>query len=356
MSKPNPNHINGWRGYRFFVRTPLVLLDKHTRWRNVAKLLDLSKPALGRLEWIIYYETRAKQNASLTCRHFNVPRKTFYKWLNRFDEAHLRTLEDQCKAPRRVRQKEITRLQEDRVIRLRKERIRYGKQKIARLYKNEYGEEISTWKIQYTIRKYRLYFNPKKTEKITKKRARAQKKKRITELSRKPQPGYLVQLDAIVIYWSNIKRYIFTAIDVFSKIGYARMYTTKSSLNAADFLERLYFILDEKMVNTQTDNGSEFAKYFEEACSRLKIDHYYSRLRTPTDNCYDERFNRTLQEEFIQLGNFHPDPEIFNPHLTEWLVEYNFKRPHQTLAYETPIGNYQKLYKLSPMYPSRTRG
>jgi len=355
MARSNFNHINGWHGYRFFLRTPIVLLDKHTRWRKAAKLLNLSRSALQRLEWIIFYETKAQKNASLTCRHFNIPRKTLYKWLNRFDDANLRTLEDQDKTPRRTRQKEITSLEEDRVIKFRKEHIRYGKNKIAKLYQDEYGETISTWKIQYTIKKYRLYFNSKKTEKITKKRARAQKKKRITELSKKPQPGYLIQLDVIVIYWQNVKRYIFTAVDVFSKIAYARMYTTKSSLNAADFLKRLYFLLDEKVVNTQTDNGSEFAKYFEQACEMLKIDHYYSRLRTPTDNSCDERFNRTLKEEFIQLGNFHPNPVVFNQSLTEWLVEYNFKRPHQTLAYETPIGNYQKLYKVSPMYPSRTK-
>ncbi|MBW6441220.1 integrase core domain-containing protein, partial [Patescibacteria group bacterium] len=36
-------------------------------------------------------------------------------------------------------------------------------------------------------------------------------------------------------------------------------------------------------------------------------------------------------------GNFNSDPDEFNQELTEWLIEYNFGRPHQTLNYETPM-------------------
>ncbi|MBU2472971.1 integrase core domain-containing protein, partial [Patescibacteria group bacterium] len=43
----------------------------------------------------------------------------------------------------------------------------------------------------------------------------------------------------------------------------------------------------------------------------------------------------------------------FNHNLTEWLIEYNFKRPHQSLNYETPI-KFNNSIKVSPMYPSST--
>jgi len=69
----------------------------------------------------------------------------------------------------------------------------------------------------------------------------------------------------------------------------------------------------------------------------------------------NERFNRTLKEEFIQLGNFYPEPELLNPQLTEWLVEYNFNRPHQALGYLTPMEFLNDYQKLLPMYPSSTR-
>ena len=340
--------------YRAALAKLQAPFDKATHWRKVAKTLKLSKRACSRLEWIIYYRFTADENASLTCRHFNLHRKVFYTWFNRFDEANLRTLEDLSKAPKNKRQKEITSLEEDRVIQLRKDHIRWGKIKLQRIYLNTYGEKISSWKIQYTIQKYKLYYHPLKNEKMQQRRKRNQAKKRITELKKKPFSGYLIALDCIVIYWNGLKRYILTAVDTVSKIPFARMYTTKSSSNAADFLRRFFYLLDGSVLNALNDNGSEFHKEYIEACKELGIEQYWSRNHTPTDNPVDERFNRTLKEEFIALGNFNPDTVQFNKELTEWLIEFIFVRPHQALGYDTPWQFYQKINKVLPMYPSRT--
>ena len=343
-----------WRTpWQFFPAKLLKRLGRHGLWREQIRLLKLSAEAKRRLEWFIFYEQQAK-NVSLTCRHFHIAPKTFYKWQKRFVETNLRTLEDHSKAPQKTRQPMITPLQEQRIVALRKQHIRWGKMKLCTIYQEAYGEPVSSWKIQYTVKKYRLYYNPAKTEKLAKARQRNQAKKRITELHRQPFPGFLIALDAIVKYGYGFKRYILTAIDAASKIAFARMYTAKSSRNAADFLKRIVYLLDDSVLNAQHDNGSEFHKEFIEACQKLKINQYWSRIRTPQDNAINERFNRTLQEEFIALGHFSPNPEIFNRDLTDWLVEYNFKRPHQTLGYQTPWAYYQKAAKVLPMSTSRT--
>ena len=79
--------------------------------------------------------------------------------------------------------------------------------------------------------------------------------------------------------------------------------------------------MNGKIENVQTDNGSEFHGEFEEACTKLEIEHYWSRVKTPKDNAGNERFNRTLQEEFIDLGNSTADVDEFNRRLTEWVIE-----------------------------------
>jgi len=206
------------------------------------------------------------------------------------------------------------------------------------------------------ILKAGIYYKPQKQAKINRKRQRAVKKKRITELKQKRIAGFLLCTDTIVKYWRSKKRYILTAIDKYSKIAFARMYTTHSSYNARDFLSRLYYLLDGKIENIQTDNGSEFQGYFTKACQQHNISRYYSRIKTPKDNAVNERFNRTLKEEFIQLGNMTDDTVLFNRRLTEWLIEYNFKRPHQALDYMSPINFSYKYHKVLPMYPSNTRG
>ena len=85
-----------------------------------------------------------------------------------------------------------------------------------------------------------------------------------------------------------------------------------------------------------------------------EIERYYNRAQTPKDNLVNEYFNGTLRREFLQLGNFTPDMQKFNTKLTEWLVEYNFRGPHQSLNYQTPIEFTTKHLKVLPMYSTYT--
>lgn len=161
-------------------------------------------------------------------------------------------------------------------------------------------------------------------------------------------PGYDVK------HYNGKKLYILTAIDKHAKIASARMYENHSSISSFDFLKRLHYLLEGNIQNLQTDNGSEFMKYFEMGCNTLSIPHYFSRVRISKDNPDNERFNRTLREEFIQLGNMMYDTKKFTRNLTEWLIECNFHRLHQSLAYMTPIGFVEKYSKVSKRYSSRT--
>jgi transposase InsO family protein len=342
-------------GY-YLISQLKLFKTKYERWRKIVRELKLSKKACQRLEWMIYYETKAQKNAQKTCRHFDIPRSIWYYWRKRFNETNLRTLEDEFRAPKNTRKKEYTGTQYERVVVMRKKHIRYGKVKLLKIYQKKYPDDktISSWKIQCIIEIAGIYYNAKKQSQANKKRQKSQKKKRITELKKKPKAGYLVCLDTIVRHCRGQKRYILTAIDKYAKVAYARMYKNHSSLSARDFLERLFYLLDGRFDNLQTDNGSEFLKHFEVACTELKVSHYFSRTKTPKDNPECERFNRTLQEEFIALGNMTEDINIFNRNLTDWLIEYNFNRPHQTLDYLTPIEFTQKYSKVSKMYSSNT--
>lgn len=315
--------------------------------------LHLSKSARQRLKWMDYYHQC--QNVSKTCRYFGIARKTFYVWQKRYDPQNLATLEERSCRPKRLRQWQVTREEENRVKILRQQYIRYGKEKLKVIYQRKYHQPISAWKIQRVIEKHQLYYSPVKNYRRQAKRKRNQPKKRITELTREKRAGFLIALDTVVRYVYGQKRYILTGIDTHAKMAFARMYPGHGSYYAADFLKRLHYLLDGQIENIQTDNGSEFAKYFELAAQQLKLNRYYSRVKTPKDNAFDERFNRTLEDEFIALGHLTSDCDIFNRELTEWLIEYNFYRPHQTLNYLTPIQFTNQYLKVLPMYPSSTR-
>lgn len=328
---------------------------------------ELSSTAQTRLAAIeFYYQVR---DVVVVSRSFKVSRKTFYKWLSRYERSgkQLSSLEDQSKAPVKKRGVDLTFEEEMNIKHLREKHMRLSKTKLQILYKRKHKSYMSQHHIQYVIQKHNLYFDPVMADKIRSKKDkhRGGKKIRINEIN--PQDylsrnkPFLFCCDTIVLYLPyGIKRYILTAIEYEKKIAYARCYKSKSSLSTFDFLLRLSALVDGKIAAILSDNGSEFVKYFEEACKKLKIIHLFTRVKTPKDNAVDERFNRTIQEEFMEVDEYF---EAFlareslieaNQRLTEWLMFYNFERPHQTLKYKTPIEWYNsyKLKEVSPMYPS----
>lgn len=345
-------------GIKVFKPKKLTLQDTPTRWRGIADKISLSGEGRLRLEWMIFYYTVGKHDAYSTAKQFGITPKTFYKWFKRFDNGRVKKLEDESCRPKNVRHWEVTAIEECRIMKLRKAHMHYGKKKIKTEYFKEYKEEISTWKIEKVVRKHDLFPNQEKVAKQRNKLKNTIKKNRIQKLDIKEEHWFLLHLDTIVIYWGSAKRYILTAIDHHGKIAYARMYTTKSSRSAKDFLYRLHYLIDATILNIQTDNGSEFYLEFEQALKQLEILHWFSRPRTPKDNSVVERFNQTLQYEWLNDGNFTLNINEFNRALTEWLVEYNFERPHQALDYLTPIEylevTLEKQQKLLPMYSAGT--
>jgi putative transposase len=311
-----------------------VLLTKYDRWRKQAELLKLSKRARQKLEWFIYYYSKGDKNASKTARYFGVTPKTYYKWLAVFDPVNLRALEEASRAPITTREHVGNLTQEDRILNLRKTNPEYGKMKLKAIYEREYKTEIASWQIQLVIEKYHLQRKPK-SDRIFKKNSIS--KRKTIELARQNKPGFLIAFDSIVIYRNGLKRYIVVAIDTASKIAWARMYTSHTSATAKDLFIRLYAVVHGNILNTCQDNGSEFEKEFARLLSSMDIPQYFSRIKTPKDNPVAERFVGTLKREFLRLGNWNVDVNLFNQKLNQWLLKYNMYRPHQSLNYRTPF-------------------
>lgn len=349
-----------WHKTKFyFLGNPVPRVRDWNKARMHGKE-TLTDHALLKLEWIIFYHTEGEKNAVKTSKHFGITRKTFHKWLARFKKHDLSGLEETSRAPIKTRTRDISLVQRSRIRVLRKRYPKYGKAKLTPLYRKFYHEHISSWKIQKVIEEDNLYPDRVRTAKLRKKHsyARGQAKKRITKLVRENKVNFLWHVDTVVLTLTEGGyRYLLTAIDEVSKMAFARLYSTHSSRQAKDFLGRLVYLTDKKVINIHHDNGSEFKKEFEEACATLGIPQWYSRPHTPRDNAVLERFNRTIQEEFIETTDVDlVNIGDFNRKLLDWLIEYNSNRPHQTLDYKSPLEYLDEYYKeVSPMYSSRTR-
>ncbi|MGI6776309.1 MAG: integrase core domain-containing protein [Patescibacteria group bacterium] len=77
-------------------------------------------------------------------------------------------------------------------------------------------------------------------------------------------------------------------------------------------------------------------------------------VRQPKDNASSERFNRTLQEEWLSPSLVGLDNiSQANLFLTKWFIEDRAHRPHQALDYQTPLGYAQeRFFKVLPALPA----
>ncbi len=331
-------------------------ITKYTKWRYQAVVRGLSPGARQRLEWFIFFYTIGNRNNSLTASYFGIARKTFHKWKRRFNPDNMLTLEQYSRKPKKRRQWTVTYEEERNIRQLREKHLKWGKKKLQVVYKRNHGTDISTNKIQKVINKYTLYPDPVNHQKKLKRRVKRRNKVYIHTFEKKKELGFLWHTDSVIIWWYGARRVIFTAVEECTKIAYARVYTTNSSKNAKDFLQRLLYLANNQVKHIHHDNGSEFYGQFEQACKELVIQQIFSRARTPKDNPALERFNWTVQDEWLSLSLYGLDDiDIANQDLTEWLMEYNSVSPHDSLDNLTPIEYATKIFEVSPMWASDSK-
>lgn len=163
------------------------------------------------------------------------------------------------------------------------------------------------------------------------------------------EAGDLVQMDCVIKFINGIRRYVISAIDYNSAFAFSMAYTSLSSAKAKDFLTRFIKVAPFVVKRIQTDNGSEFYKLFHQACIDLGLIHFWNYPKRPTMNAKIERYNRTIQEEFVDwyLEDLGYDIDSFNYKLIDWLLWYNTERPHHTLKLKSPLGAMLDMLELN---------
>jgi len=170
------------------------------------------------------------------------------------------------------------------------------------------------------------------------------KKRRYPARPEAQRQGDLVQLDTIHFVNKDGERsYVYTALDVYSRYGYAMISNKSNCHRSIRFLKmaRLYFPFAIKCV--QTDNGPEFGLHFTDFAARNGIAHRHIHPRSPNENGHLERFNRTLQEEIPKHNLYIHAQED----LSQYLIHYNTRRMHMGIKFKTP---QQKLEEVVTSY------
>ena len=282
---------------------------------------------------------------------FGVSRATLFRWQQVLDnnQGNVATLDPKSTAPKQRRVRSIPRDLEQAIIDWRTKRPRIGGKKLVPLLKKQ-GFQVSVSYIDRCISDLKRLGRLPQVVKLSfhaKTGTHHERTKNKVKKQRRPKKQGL-EIDTVVRHIDGTKRYTLTAIDVSGRFAYARTYTNHSSDSARDFLKRLIQRAPFTITEIQTDNGSEFAHHFHEACLALGITHYHTYPRSPKMNAFIERFNRTLNEECLVYNRalMRDDVGLFNDTLIDWLYWYNYDRPHEGLGLLSPMEYYERNYQM----------
>ena len=315
----------------------VTVYNRAVRWEH------MTDKAKKKFEILVFWE---KYGLQATMDAFNMKRRTLFLWKKQLKDGQGKpqALEEQSRAPvqRRIRAWPFPVLEE--IKKLRMQRPNLGKEKLQILLAPFCLREQLPIPSASTVGRLindlgGLRIFPQKVSHFGKvKRANRQKVLRKPKDFKATHPGHCVALDTIERFIHGCRRYIITFEDIHSRFAFAWSTTSHASKAAEEFFEFCRLVFPVAFEFVLTDNGSEFKKHFAERLKELHLIHYHTYPKTPKMNAHCERFNRTIQEEFV---DFHAhellEPEKFNIVLMEYLLWFNTERPHYALKMQSPV-------------------
>lgn len=332
--------------FSYGIRGFLRLADYAIRWEDM-----VSEKGKHKARVLSFW---AKHGLEATVEAFGVKRRTLYYWRERLMKGGGKPegLNEKSKAPHRRRRRSWPQSVVAQIRRLRTEHPNLSKEKIYLSLKPFCNTRALGCPKPRTIGRIiaqapdKMRTVPMKIRpnghRVTKKVKRARKPKGFKASS----PGHCGAFDTVELFLDGLRRYVITFTDLYSRFSFAWATNSHGSKAAREVFKVVSEVFPYPLQYVLTDNGSEFMKHFDEEVKRLHKVHWHTYPKTPRMNAHVERFNRTLQEEFLDYHeDLLVDPMVFNRQMIPWLLWYNGERPHWGLNLQSPV---QFLMKQKP--------
>jgi transposase InsO family protein len=133
-----------------------------------------------------------------------------------------------------------------------------------------------------------------------------------------------------------------------------------TSRDIVDILMELFLIRGTPS-HLRSDNGPEFiAGPLRRWLARASVETLYIEPGSPWENGYAESFNARLRDELLNAEEFD-SLRMAKVLATDWRLEYNHRRPHGALKYQTPAAfaaeaRHRLGPQQSPLPPGCTNG
>ncbi len=307
---------------------------------------DTSEIAQERMKIINFYNQYGEK---ATKQAFAADRRVISRWKKRFRKSggQLMSLIPISTRPKNVRQPQTHKKIIEFIKQQRKDHPRIGKEKLKPdldIHCRKLGiKTVSTSTIGNIIKRHhffyqkagKIYHNP--NSKWAQNKVKRKKRLRIKH-SPKPQDYGHILSDTVERITDGIKDYFMSAIDAKMKFALTLNYKKITSKNMKDFYHRFKSVYPGIIKIWQSDNGSENLGEFDKQLEEDQIPHLFIYPRCPKIDTFIERYNRTLQEEFIDYyEDIIHDKKLFNQKLTDWNIYYDCERRHHSLGLKSPL-------------------
>jgi len=325
--------------------------------RYAARMQTVSATALRRVKILDFWQ---RHGLSAAIDAFGVSRRTLYYWQRTYRAAQgkAHALNEGSRAPRRCRSKRPWDVGVfERLVQLRTDMPAIGFEKL-RIFLLDWCEARSLHCPSVsTIR--RRARQDVRLRSVRKRPPASQRLK--SQGQRRPKgyvpkaPGECVGVDTIEIHGSGLyrgmRRYVMTFKDMHSRFALAAAVPSKHASNATRKV--CYPFKPQRVLS---DNGSEFKAGFTQTVLNDGAVRWLTYPKCPKMNAHAERFNRTIQEEFIEFHKdlLFDDIDAFNDKLLDYLIWFNEERPHYALNLRSPMQFLKQQHQCN-MYWRNTR-
>jgi len=312
----------------------------------------MAKAKLSILELAEYLK-----NVSQACRINGVSRQHFYDIKKAYDEHGLDGLRDKTRRKPCIKNRVAPEV-EEAVVKMAFEYPAYGQARAANELRKD-GVLVSSGGVRSIWLRHGLETFKKRLRLLEERAAKegiVYTEAQLTALetakrSRESNPdeietqhsGYLISQDTFYVgYLKGVGRiYQQTVVDTYSSVAFAKLYTAKIPVTAADTLnDRVLPFFEEHdipVLRVLTDRGTEFCGSLDKHPYELflqlnEIDHTKTKVKSPQTNGICERFHQTVLNEFYRVTfrkKLYRDLETLQADLDEYMDEYNTERSHQ---------------------------
>jgi transposase InsO family protein len=296
-------------------------------------------------------------NVSEACRIHGCSRQHFYDIKEAYESQGIDGLKEKSRRKPCIKNRVAPEI-EEAVVNMAYEYPAYGQLRASNELRKQ-GVLISSGGIRSIWLRHNLETFKKRLKALEEKAAKegivyTEEQLRVLEEARKERetvpdeiethhPGYLLAQDTFYVgYIKGVGRiYQQTVIDTYSSVAFAKLYTAKVPLTAADVLnDRALPFFDEQGVDILrilTDRGTEFCGRLDKHPYQLylqlhEIEHTRTKARHPQTNGICERFHKTVLDEFYKpvfRKEIFASADELQEELDKWIEFYNCERTHQ---------------------------